>query len=54
MLQETSLFYKRMPKNDNIGDIGETTEDDLNEYSFVDQLQNLQENDLQVRYPRRN
>ena len=47
-------FYKRIPKNDNSGDVGESIEDDLNEDSFVDQPQNVQENELQVRYPRRN
>ena len=47
-------FYKRIPKNDSIGDISETIEDDLNEGSFVHQPQNVQENELQVRYPRRN
>ena len=51
-------FYKRIPRNDssgdNSGDVGESIEDDLNEDSFVDQPQNVQENELQVRYPRRN
>ena len=47
-------FYKRIPKNDNIGDIGETIEDNLNDDNFVDQKQNVLENELQVRYPRRN
>ena len=50
-------FYKRIPRNDsgdNSGDVGESIEDDLNEDSFVDQPQNVQENELQVRCPRRN
>ena len=47
-------FYKRIPKNDKMGDIAESLEDGLEEDSFVNQLQTMQENELQVRYPRRN
>jgi len=42
-------FYKRIPRNDNNCDICETIKDDLNDDSFVDQPQNVQENELQVR-----
>ena len=47
-------FYKRIPKNDKMGDIAESLEDGLEEDSFVNQPQTMQENELQVRYPRRN
>ena len=47
-------FYKRISKNNNSGDVGESIEDDLNEDSLVDQPQNVQENEPQVRYPRSN
>ena len=46
----TISFYKRMPKNDNIGDIGDSIEHDLNEDGFVDRQQNMQENELQLRF----
>ena len=47
-------FYKRISKIDNIVCIGESIDDGLNQDSFVNQLQTVQENELQVRYPGRN
>ena len=41
-------FYKRILKNNSSGDVCESIEDDLNEDSFVDQPQNVQEDELQV------
>ena len=43
--------YKRIPKNDKMGDIAKSLEDGLEEDSFLNQPQTMQENELQVRYP---